>query len=277
MATTSAQLPITVAGKASLVRPQFSPGLLLQDDDLTLAVDYTRNLQRLLFKTLLGCGVLCGFKVTASIACGKLQIAVEKGVALDCRGDVVELPDNQTLAFDPTCGTAIPPAVWVSICRREQACAPRDALCSPADGEVQPAYTRLREGYEIRATDGAPAGYCGCGPRDTREDDCRVCIARPDDPCYQDHYQGKCPCDCGCGDCLVLAKVTYSNDDGVPRLAVDHSVRRFIRPVLMCDPLVERRAPTAPGDTSNPPSRPGAAAPARSAAEAATAAPAKKT
>jgi len=241
MATTSTTLPITLAGKASLVRPQFSPGLLLQDDDLTLAVDYARDVDRLLFRTLLGCGVLCGFKVTAAIVCGKLQIIVEKGLALDCRGDVVELPTSQTLEFDPSCGTTIPPEVWVSICHKVQSCAPRDALCSPPDGEVQPTYTRLREGYEIKVADSAPIGYCGCEPQDGGdESDCCDFIASPDDPCYEDHYQGKCPCDCQCGDCVILAKVTYDNNDGQITVEVDHSVRRFIRPVLMRDPLVPR-------------------------------------
>ena len=35
MNATSTKLPAPVIGNASLIRPQFSPGLLLQDDDLT--------------------------------------------------------------------------------------------------------------------------------------------------------------------------------------------------------------------------------------------------
>ena len=39
-------------GNASLARPCYSPGLLLRDDDLTAAVTYTRELSRLLFRSL---------------------------------------------------------------------------------------------------------------------------------------------------------------------------------------------------------------------------------
>lgn len=265
MPTINTKLPITVTGKASLVRPQFSQGLLLQDDDLNQIVDYMRNMSRLLFQTVLGCGVLCGFKVTASILCGKLQINVAKGVALDCRGDLVELPDIQTIEFDPTCGTDIPPEIWVAICRREQPCAPRDAMCSLQDGDVSSAYTRIRDGYEIQILDSQPTGYCGCKPASSDKNaetvteplqrdagNCCDFIAKPDDVCYKDHYQGVCECDCGCGDCIVLARVTYNKakETTPDNPKVDHSVRRFVRPVLMRDPLLEPRVKIASPSSS---------------------------
>jgi hypothetical protein len=46
--------------KGSLIRPTYSPGLLLEDDDLTAGVSYTRGLTQLLFRSLFGCGVICG-------------------------------------------------------------------------------------------------------------------------------------------------------------------------------------------------------------------------
>ena len=55
-----------VTGSSTLVRPRFSPGLLLRDDDLKVGVDYTRELSRLMFRSLFGCGVICGLKVEAS-------------------------------------------------------------------------------------------------------------------------------------------------------------------------------------------------------------------
>ena len=65
-----------VEGKSTLVRPRFSTGLLLRDDDLTVGVDYTRELSRLLFQSLFGCGVVCGLRVSVTLECGKLLVTV---------------------------------------------------------------------------------------------------------------------------------------------------------------------------------------------------------
>ena len=58
-------------GRGSLVRPRFTPGLLLLDEDLTAEVDYTRELSRLLFRNLSGCGVVCGLTVEATEVVGE--------------------------------------------------------------------------------------------------------------------------------------------------------------------------------------------------------------
>jgi hypothetical protein len=84
----------------------------------------------------------------------------------------------------------------------------------------------------------------GEGNGNEHESDC-YCVD-PTDPCYADHYDGKCGCDCddctglGCCDCVILAKLTKVDNDGQISWTVDHSVRRFIRPVLMRDPEVAR-------------------------------------
>ena len=68
----------------------------------------------------------------------------------------------------------------------------------------------------------------------------------PDDPCYRDHYAGKCGCDCeDCGacdcNCVLLARLDRvgGKHDYDPVWNTDHRVRRFIRPVLMRDPQVQ--------------------------------------
>src|SRR4051812_8617651 len=102
-------------GLGNLVRPHFSEGLLLQDDDLTTGVNYTRDLSRLMFRTLFGCGVLCGLRVKEpTFDCGKLKVEVARGVALDCVGDPVEVPKPQTVEVD-TCRFKVGSELWIGL------------------------------------------------------------------------------------------------------------------------------------------------------------------
>ncbi|MET0654284.1 MAG: hypothetical protein ABWY94_01765 [Pseudoxanthomonas sp.] len=276
-------------GLSRLVRPHYSPGLLLQDDDLTQAVDYTRELSRVLFRSFFGCGVICGLEVKAYEECGKLHVDIAKGIGLDCHGDPVEVPALQTLLVDPTCGPKIPDSFCVVLRRNERCCAPRTAICGDEE-EPAPVCTREREGFEIRISAECPECGCGCQeqartpappPPDPaftpapaappaaarliakkktvparaaaaplvesstvvmqtldngRRHDCRC--ADPTRDCYVDHYAGKCACDCCDSEWIVLAKATRSTENNGEAWRVDHSVRRFIRPVLMADPLV---------------------------------------
>src|SRR5438477_12454528 len=90
---------------SSLQRPRFSPGLLLEDEDLNAGVNYTRDLTRLLFKSLFGCGVICGLQVKARPTCkgSRLEITVPKGLAFDCLGNPLEVPVSQTFEYNPDC------------------------------------------------------------------------------------------------------------------------------------------------------------------------------
>jgi len=269
-------------GDASLKRPKFSTGLLLQDDDLTQTVDYMREMTRLLFKSMLGCGVLCGFKIEPSIVCSNtIQILVRKGIALDCGGELIELQNDETLKYTPPCSSdaiEFPPEIWVVICRKERDCVPRDVLCSAQDGEIAPVYTRTREGFEIKlieatAGENAVPACCSCGSvlLDTQntsgDEDCcdnlPITASRYKlQKCYQKHYDGECSCDCEC-DCIVLAKVIKKEDPDSLDYDVDHSVRRYVRPALLKDPLLEedqkRKAenqsdkPAAPSSTPSSP------------------------
>ncbi len=226
------RLPFKQIGKSSLIRPRFSPGLLLQDDDLTAVVDYGRDMTRLLFRSMLGCGVLCGFEVKAKFdACANLQILVQAGVALDCRGDLIEFPKDQTLEIDPECCKSLPSPLWVVIGHKQHSCAPRDVASSPEDDENGASFTRIREGYELRVLAEQPMEACSCVD------------ANGESPgnCYASHEAGQCACSCDC-DAVVLARILLV-DPGkgdIYEQEVDHSVRRFVRPQLMPDPLVQR-------------------------------------
>ena len=247
-------------GIGTLVRPKFSEGLLLNDDDLTAGVDYTRNLSRLMFRSLFGCGVICGLVVDPEFKCEKLYIHVADGLALNCLGDPIEVPSPQTIIVDPRCGVELPDTVWVVLCPHDKCCAPRSTACSCDDTDTPSVCTRIRDGFEIRVLPERPACACGCPPllppsdlRTTQDDevgqdpytgdtvprgghDCWC--ADPKLPCFQHHYAGDCHCECGDGcdcDCVILARLYNHKTRG---WQPDHSVRRFVRPVLMRDPQV---------------------------------------
>src|SRR5438876_447699 len=139
--STNTKLFKSITGNSSLMKPRFSPGLLLRDDDLNQGVDYTRDLSRLLFRSLFGCGVVCGLVVKWVLSCNKLVITVGEGVALDCHGDPIHVTEPQPIPLDPSCGDDIPHQMWVVIRRTEKCCAPRSAACSCDDEETPGAIT----------------------------------------------------------------------------------------------------------------------------------------
>jgi hypothetical protein len=288
-ANTKVVKPVIRAGNSSLMRPRFSPGLLLRDDDLNQAVDYTRDLSRLLFRSLVGCGVVCGLKVSTEFKCEQLVVTVACGIALDCHGDPIYVPDPQQIPIDSSCGQTILDEMWVVIRRTEKCCAPRVAACSCDDEETPAVCTRERDGYEIRIVQTLPDHACGCTEAKTRDrviqpppapqqpadpppklkaakkgeadikaadsthpadggplpagpvkpDDCQCADASL--ACNEDYRLGLCGCDCADCNCewVVLALVKRQVKDGkVTNVwATNHSVRRFVRPVLMRDPV----------------------------------------
>ncbi|MEO7496037.1 MAG: hypothetical protein ABIT83_18660, partial [Massilia sp.] len=180
------------SGKSQLVRPRFSPGLLLQDDDLTASVDYASELSRLMFRSLFGCGVVCGLKVTLHNKNNcKATITVAPGLALNGCGDPVQLTAAQTIALDQVNGK-----LWVVISRSVTQCQRRETACSVDEDAGDSVTTRLHDGFQISLYSGAeaPDGACGCAPLKARE--------RADDPAtehakgYQQHAAGLCACDC---------------------------------------------------------------------------------
>lgn len=254
-----------VKGTSTLVRPKFGPGMLLQADDLDALTTYTRDLNRLLFRSLFGCGVVCGLDVTTDIdRCGDLTVTVGSGVALGCDGDPIYVPRAQTVTVgDCEVGDLPDPPLWVLLCATSKACAPRSASCGCDDDTPSSTPTRVRDCYEIRVVSKLPKCVC-CYPddQDDQKDadtvnagESRVsedkCPCGPTDGCYADHYAGKCACCDDCSDagtcdcnCVLLAKLT--EDDG--EWTADHCVRRFVRPIFMRDPLCHTRVPLAETD-----------------------------
>src|SRR5262245_46922574 len=109
--------PVTsVKGASTLVRPKFEPGMLLQHEDLNRLTTYTRELSRLLFRSLFGCGVICGLRVTSDNKCGKATITVASGIALNCSGDPIYVPKDQPVAINENCDPDPPTPLWVVLC-----------------------------------------------------------------------------------------------------------------------------------------------------------------
>lgn len=239
--------PLVVAkkGPSTLARAKFGPGMLLQHDDLEQLNVYTRDLNRLMFSSLFGCGVVCGLVVDAKVDCSKVTVTVGGGLALDCQGDPIHVPQPQSLVLDGECDPNIPSPLWVVVCGTEKCCAPRTSMCGSDEDDSPSACTRERDYFEIRILRKRPGCTCGCpepdpkAPAQTMPDSACRC-ADPEQKCYEDHYAGKCQCDCkDCDcDCVLLARLDRSGDLEHPVWTADHRVRRFVRPVLMRDPQV---------------------------------------
>lgn len=231
-------------GTSSLVKPKFGPGMLLQHEDLDALHTYTRDLNRLLFSSLFGCGVICGLEVEAGEDCGKATLTVKAGVALNCTGDPLHVPKAETLTVDEDCDVEPGSEFWVLLCPAMKCCGPRQSMCACDDEEPSTACTRERYGYEIRVVEEEPGCACRCKrptegatTGDTTGSNLLTgCVDCGD--CHKDHYDAKCKCACdsceggGC-DCVVLALVGY---DGTA-WDVDYRVRRLIRPALIKDRL----------------------------------------
>jgi hypothetical protein len=229
-------------GMSTLVRPRFGPGMLLQHEDLEQLNVYTRELNRLMFRSLFGCGVVCGLVVTTEQKCGQGRITVEAGLALTCDGDPIYVPKDQSVAIDEKCDPKLTTPLWVVLCGTVKCCAPRTSMCPSDDEETTSVCTREREGWEIRVVSEEPKCVCRCKPDIVFKETTCKCVD-PELPCYKDHYGGKCSCEChdcggSCCDCVLLARLERP-DPAKPDWIADHRVRRFVRPVLMRDPQVE--------------------------------------
>lgn len=255
-------------GQGTLERPVYSPGLLLEDEDLTSGVSYTQRLTQLLFRSLFGCGVICGLTVTARLVCHrrKLEVTVAPGVGLDGMGNPVEVPRAVAFSYDPGCDP-MPPTIWVAACYKDRDCAPREVSCG-CDGEADRAMTRRKAGFAIHLYAEPPSCACGCErPAPPKPPDCDCppartqpavqtldapatgtgagpdvdpaewrALGRPKDSCYRDHVLGVCDCGCGCG-CILLGSVTTtpadSDESENPALSVEDAGARRIRPMLI--------------------------------------------
>jgi hypothetical protein len=248
--TSNQPLITTVKGMSPLTTAKFGPGMLLQHDDLEQLSNYTRDLSRLLFRSFFGCWVVCGLDIAGDQQplqpqCGKLTFTLNPGLALDCCGDPVYVPQPQTISIDLDCSSTTLADLWVVLCGTSKCCAPRPAMCSADDQDSPSVCTRERFGFEIRVVSANPTCVCGC-PNDPNDpctsatvDKSGCQCADPTVPCNRDHYAGECSCSCTNGsdckcECILLAHLAPTAASA--SWTVDYSVRCFIRPMRIRDP-----------------------------------------
>lgn len=270
----------SASAMGTLERPRYSPGLILEDADLTAAVDYTRDLNRLLFRSLFGCGVICGLDVAVKVDCD-LVVTVNPGLALDGCGDPLHLTGQLPIRLGKRagvlvdCGSDENPRhrdFWVVACNREKNCAPRSLVCDSDERDCVSQTTRTRSGVKISVTFEPPKCGCSCGAFANNPD--REALAKlakknrdmqkrragsdwKDDTtqtCHHDHdndpgCQPDCGCAaaCACGCCVLLAWAHWFDDEKEPRwIPLHHGVRRFVRPALIPDPKWDYPADAPP-------------------------------
>jgi hypothetical protein len=214
--------PVSVTGDASLIRPTFSPGLLLEDDDLTRAVDFTRALNNVLLRAMLGAGVLCGFKVHAVLTGCCVRITIRRGVAIDCSGALIELKGDEKAAVEIACERLNEPATfWVVISRTERSCAQRDLSCCEDDNAGATVATRLLDGYKIEVFDRDLGAAWTRKAADPADGDCTECCGDKPKP-------------------VLLARIDYAQNN----VRVTHGERSYVRPARAPDPIHDPVAQT---------------------------------
>jgi hypothetical protein len=221
---------------APLERPRYSPGLILEDSDLTAAVTYTQQLNRLLFRNLFGCGVVCGLTVSAKGECGH-EVTVEEGLALDGCGDPIQVtrPIKIKLDKNRAVRNGVPQPFWVLVCAGEKLCAPRTLVCDADDFEGATQQTRIRSTATVSISFDERICACVADKAWNGEEPKPV-----GDECSADcGCESACACDC----CVVLARVTGQREgERIVWTAHHHGYRRFVRPQMKADP---RQQPAA--------------------------------
>lgn len=224
----------TVSG--ALERPRYSPGLILEDSDLTAAVDYTRDLNRMMFRSLFGCGVVCGLTGTADEKCG-LTVVVNPGLAIAPCGDPINVSREVKFVIDKPDPNRTD--YWILLRNKQRTCENRAVMCDDDDDDAPNQPTRIKDCAEVSLAAELPD--CACAHWELRKrlkEDANAAttlLANPE--LGTEQLNCDCPscdaeCGCGCDEYIVIGWV-HKFEAG---WAVLHrGVRRFIRPALQPD------------------------------------------
>lgn len=134
-----------------LERPRFFAGQLLTAEDLQLEQDYFRGEFRRHNRFLHGWGIAAGLSVTVDEG---TTLVVSPGLALDCAGNELSLPEPKRLPLSGVAGRH-----YVTIQYVEVLVGPKPSL----EGEAE--FSRVREAVLVELACANPdAGHSGMGP-----------------------------------------------------------------------------------------------------------------
>ena len=92
----SATATMTELAGTGFVRPKFFGGMLLTEDDLQAAIDYTVAKRKLTNREVIGAGVVCGLTVKPD-PCDTRSVIVSPGYAIECCGNDILVSCPETI------------------------------------------------------------------------------------------------------------------------------------------------------------------------------------
>ena len=234
----------------SLTRTKFFHGMLLTDDHLRAEQTYHRESLKRLNRHMWGSGIVCGLEVTRT---NGLCIKVQPGLALDCKGNVIDVCKCITLDLSEICKKKYPDGCvpqdgtvikkYLVIRYGELPAEPEPVLtsddeCSGSTDGTKCEASKYREGFCLEFRDECPESD-PCGEDDdeseglvpkvlrlgaTRADDAvyKLLQDRPD--CVESPPCPDCGCggDCDCDGCAVgLATLTIDCDKNEVKIECD--------------------------------------------------------
>jgi hypothetical protein len=121
-------------------------GQVLNVDDFTTEQNYVRKKFRRLNRFLHGVGIVSGLRVSIDRGSGGPQVIIEPGLALDDRGEEIEVREPISLTL-PMQGKVL----LVQIRYAERPCRPMPAIASDDDSDKQQ-YSRIEETFDACLT-----------------------------------------------------------------------------------------------------------------------------
>jgi hypothetical protein len=131
-----------VMDERGLLRVNYFSGQLLGSDDFSAEQNYLRERFRRRNRFLHGVGIVSGLNVSIDRGSGGPQVSIEPGLALDPRGEEIEVRHPISLLL-PTHGKAL----LVQIRYAERLCRPVPATVSGNDPNTQQ-YSRIEETFD---------------------------------------------------------------------------------------------------------------------------------
>jgi hypothetical protein len=236
-----------ITERTALERVRFQDGMVVNADDLHLAMTYPVDVLRTLARAYFGCGIVCGLEVDVKGESG-FTVEVKKGVALDCHGHPLELRRSVCLDLTPGECAKLPDRLCIAIGRVTTEESPRPA--SECLGEASdPAYncTRVQEYVRIKvfAEDDLPGTICMYKESEATDvaqtgEDCN-----PGEGVSESTQTSPDPCSClapcrdevCCDDAWVLLACVERNAEGFAQEGIDTSSRKYVTPIdCLCRP-----------------------------------------